>query len=60
MGQFVGGGGLSVTIRGVLQKRESPGFRSPEIGISVSGSNGTSRKVVLFFLVCVASVKMVR
>ena len=37
-----GGGGESVTIRGVVQKRESPGFRSSEIGISVSESSGTS------------------
>ena len=48
------GGGESVTIRGVVQKRESPEFRSPEVGISVSESSGTSGKVVLFYLLCVA------
>ena len=31
-----------VTIRAVVQKRESPGFLSPEVGIFVSESSGTS------------------
>ena len=35
-------GGESVTIRGVVQKRESPGFLSQEVGIFVSESSGTS------------------
>ena len=42
------------TIRWVVQKRGSPGLRSPEVGISVSGRNRTSGKEVLFYLVCVA------
>ena len=38
LGRFVGEGG-SVTIRGrgVVQKRESPDFRSPEVGIPLKG-----------------------
>ena len=36
-----GWGGGSVTIRGVVKKREFPGFLSPEVGISVSESSGT-------------------
>ena len=31
-----------MTIRGVVQKRESPGFLSQEVGIFVSESSGTS------------------
>ena len=34
LGQFVGGGGGSVEIPGGVKKRESPDFRSPEVGIS--------------------------
>ena len=43
-----------MTIRGVVQKRESPVIRSPEVGISVSESSATSGKVALFYLLCVA------
>ena len=34
-----GGGGGSLNFRGVVKKRESPDFRSPEVGIS--GFTGT-------------------
>ena len=30
-----GGGGVSLKFRGIVKKRQSPDFRSPEVGISV-------------------------
>ena len=42
MGRWGGGGGGVGDNQGVVQKRESPGFLSPEVGISVSESSGTS------------------
>ena len=30
-----GGGGVALKFRGVVKKRDSPDFRSPEVGISV-------------------------
>jgi len=37
-----GGGGVSLKFRGVVKKRQSPDFRSPEVGISVIWTKGLS------------------
>ena len=36
LGQLVGGGGGGNFGEGVVKKRKSPGFRSPEVGISAT------------------------
>ena len=38
LGQFFGGGGvIEIPGGGVVKKRQSPDFRSPEVGISATG-----------------------
>ena len=45
-----GGGGVALTFRKVVQKRESPDFRSPEAGISREEVDLTIGCVVLCIL----------
>ena len=37
LGQFSGGGGGAFRGGGKVKKRQSPDFRSPEVGVSVTG-----------------------
>ena len=57
-----GGGGSSLNFRGVVKKRDSPDFRSPEVGISVfnksedHGNDVMVAQLICFSLSCVCEI----
>ena len=50
LGQFFGGGGGVLKFRGVVKKRQSPDFRSPEVGIS-DNTTGNCCSVAFIWMV---------